>query len=217
MTRRQRTALVFSGAALVAGLFLLAEPPDQDKPKQKPEPTKPPPPSPSPSDDSQDDETALARMLRSEDDDNEDAQAVIGWLTIQTARRRKKSLFQRLTDGKGYGPRVVGGVSRYADTRKPPSQAARKVARRLLSGELLPSAAIRSHPTASWVERHKDDTNEAAAVILRRQKDYGRIWGRIAGTRWFLYDESLKPALDWTPKTARAVLAKVPSIPAVDA
>lgn len=219
MAGRERYALVFLGAALAgAGLLLLSEPPDP--PPQKPKQT-PPEPSPSPkaapADDSRDDETALARMLRSEDDDNPDAQAVIGWLTIQTAQRRKQSIYDRLTDGKGYGPRVIDGKSRYADTRKPPSAQTRRMAHRLLSGEILPSAAVREHPRASWVERDRADTNETAAPILRRQKDFGRIWGRIAGTRWFLYDEALKPPLDWNRQNARAVLAKVPSVPALDA
>lgn len=218
MHRRERTALVFIGAALAVGLVLLAEPPEPTKSPPKPKPQVEPPPSDVPkSDMSTDDETALARMLRSEDDDNTDAQAVIGWLTIQTAKRRKQSIYQRLTDGRGYGPRVVDGKSRYADTRKPPNEQTRKLARKLLAGEILPSEEIRSHPAASWVERERADTNEAAAVILRRQKAYGRIWGRVAGTRWYLYDEALKPALDWTPKTARSVLAKVPSIPAMEA
>lgn len=212
---RQRSALLFAGAALVAGLLLLAEPPEPEK-TPKPIPTPPPAPQPKPSDDSQDDETALARMLQSEDDVNADAQVVIGWLTIQTAKRRKQNLFRRITDGRGYGPRVIDGKSRYADTRKKPTAATRKIAAKLLSGEILPSEAIRQHPTASWVERERADTNETAARILARQKDYGRIWGKIAGTRWFLFDESLKPTLEWTTKTARSVLAKVPSIPAVE-
>ncbi|MBL8635968.1 MAG: hypothetical protein JNM40_22260 [Myxococcales bacterium] len=212
MVRRERYALVFLGAALAgAGLLLLSEPPDPPPPK--PNPT----PKPVLADDSYDDETALARMLRSEDDDNTDAQAVIGWLTIQTARRRKQSIYQRITDGRGYGPRVLDGKSRYADTRKPPNERTRKIARKLLNGEILPSEQIRNHPTASWVERARADTNEAAAVILRRQKSFGRIWGRIAGTRWYLFDEALKPPLDWTPATARKVLASVPILPATEA
>ena len=87
----------------------------------------------------------------------------------------------------------------------------------LLADEALPRAAIREHPAASWVERDKKDTDETAAEILRQQKRFGRIWGRIAGTRWYLYDEKPKPSLAWTASTARKVLASVPSVAATEA
>lgn len=205
------------GAALLSVVVLLAEPPDSaPTPQPPPKPPKPvEPPTENPS--ATDDVTALARMLASEDDENEHAQIVIGWLTIQTAKRRKQSLYDRLTDGKGYGPRVLDGKSRYAATNRKPTKQTLRTAAALLAGEVLPSADIRAHPSASWVERDKQDSDGTAAAVLRQQKRFGRIWGRIAGTRWYLFDESLKPSLAWTATTARKVLATVPSIAATDA
>ena len=218
MRQRDKIALAVLGGAALSLVVMLAEPPDPaPKPRQPENPPKPvEPPKENPN--GTDDETALARMLASEDDDNESAQIVIGWLAIQTAKRRKQSLFDRLTDGKGYGLRVIDGKSRYAATHRAPTPQTRRTAAALLAGEVLPSAAIREHPAASWVEldKKKKDTDEAAAEILRQQRRFGRIWGRIAGTRWYLFDEKLQPSLAWTKATAKKVLGSVPSIPATE-
>ena len=77
------------------------------------------PPLPAPPPSPPDDIEALARCLRSEDDDPS-IQIAIGWIVIPTARRRRVSLYELLTAGHGYVPQkiFVSGrtVIRFAST-----------------------------------------------------------------------------------------------------
>ena len=128
---------------------------------------------------------ALARMLASETA-NELAWPAIGWLTIQSARRRRQTIYRRLTDGLGFGPRVLNGHSRYASTQAQATKRSTDFARRLLLGEVQPSKEIRDRPLSSWVERLKTATDRS---VLNAQNDFGGIWARINGTDWYLFDE----------------------------
>ncbi len=226
--RRDTKIAVFVGLGVLGGLLLaLQEPPDPGRVDQDPKPEpkpKPDPPKPTVplalSPDAQDDETALARMLQSETSDKS-ARVVIGWYAIQTALRTKKNLFDRLTAGAGYGPRKKDGVSRYASTAKPPTAAARELARQLLAKEIQPSSTIRAFGQSSWVEELPNDqkqyTEATAAAVLRHQGkpiDFGGIWGRIKGTRWYLI--SSKAPIVAAKPTARAALTAVPDIEPLD-
>jgi hypothetical protein len=187
-----------------------------------PAPAPPAPPTAPPAqrrDDEKDDETALARMLRSEDPEF-GVQVVIGWVTVQRARRLGMTVFKLLTGRPAkYGPQTLDGVSRYASTAEAPTPADRALARDLLGDRIRPSKAIREHGISPWVEwfpprvtkterakltapevaqllRVREDQN--AVNVLREQKpfgargqfgDFGGIWGRIARSRWFLYDK----------------------------
>lgn len=205
------------GLGVLGGLALaLTEPPEPGRPyppKPSPPSGTPPPSGPNPPD-AEDDETALARMLQSETSD-EGARVVIGWLAIQTAQRRNQTLFVRLTSGAGYGPRVKDGVSRYASTARPPTAASRALANKLLSGAVLPSANIRSRQISAWVEEESDEkrqfTEKTAGALLKKQgkpRDFGGIWGRIKGTRWYLFSDKTPPLVG--KPNARAALDAVP-------
>ena len=222
--RAEEKSLLLLGAGLLAfAVFALNEPPPPrpaDKPtERKPTATTPPPSSPPPKPpgpDDTDDETALARMLASETE-SYGARVVIGWMLIRTARTRRQSLYQRLTDGKGYGPRKLGGVSRYAASDKPPTAETRLLARRILSGELQPSAKIRALGHSPWVE-DLTRTERSAAELLRNQTapaNFGGIWARLRGTRWFLYSAQ-KPPLSWQAGKAQEALDQVQAIDAID-
>lgn len=212
-----------------------------------------PPPSPLPpirrTDDGKDDETALARMLKSEDPDL-GPRVVIGWITLQIAQRRKISVFKLLTGKPGeYGPQTLDRVSRYAATTYPPTPETREIARQLLGQLLRPSQAVRAHGASPWVEwlkpsltkaeraQHLDaatvarllaERNDRLAVnVLREQHafgdrkqfgDFGGIWARIAGSRWFLFDKKT-PITDYEsrPGGPAAALEKIPLVEALDA
>lgn len=214
---------LFIGLGVLGGLALaLTEPPEPGRPSP-PKPSSPPgaPPVGGPiPPDAEDDETALARMLQSETSD-EGARVVIGWLAIRTAQRRNQSLFVRLTAGAGYGPRIKDGVSRYASTAKPPTAASRALAKKLLSGEVEPAFDIRSRQISAWVEEEWDDkkqfTEKTASALLKKQRkprEFGGIWGRIEGTRWYLFSDKTPPITN--KPTARAALDAVPVFSAID-
>lgn len=219
-----KIALVVGAGLLIALLATLSEPPEPAAPASgPPTPPKPPRPSvppttkPAPSGaDDTDDETALARMLVSETS-HRPVWPVIGWMLLRTARSRGESLYQRLTAGQGYGPRRKNGIERYAATTKPPTTESRLAAKRILTGELLPSAAIRAKGHSSWVELLTDSEQEAAE-LLRKQgapKSWGGVWGRLRGTRWYLLNPRAAP-IDAAPGAARAALAKVAVIDPID-
>ena len=168
---------------------------------------------------------ALARMLVSEDP-RPRIQLVIGWTTMMQASRWGLSVHRLLTGKIGkYGPQVLGGEVRYAATTKPATPAALRLAEQILSGEVLPSQQIQDHGPGSWVEAGIQ--GYTAQKILSRQlhqkgskkglPDFGGIWGRLEGTKWYLYNarSPVLPLPD-TEEEAAAVLAAVPEIPAQD-
>lgn len=169
-------------------------------------------------DDAEDDETALARMLASEVGENDPnslgARAVIGWITIQVARRRKRPIFDVVTAGHGYGVQKEPGIKRYASTQKPPTAKTRELAKQLLAGELLPSAVIRGKKPGAWVER---DQGVSDASILRLQNTFDEgIWARVDGTKWMLYSPAA-PKIDIeSPLNPGARLDDVPTVAAID-
>lgn len=216
MKAGERNAIIVGAGLLAFLVFTLAEPPAEAALPAKLPPPDPPNPKTPPSDDSPDDETALARMLASETE-NYGARVVVGWITLQSAKRRKVSLYERLTDGQGYGPRVKNGVRRYASTEKPPNREARQLAKRLLTGDIEPSAKIRALGISAWVEDLRG-TEASATELLRNQTgsvNFGGIWARLRGSRWYLYHAS-KPALSWKAGQAQKALAAVEAIDALD-
>lgn len=202
-----------------AGLWLAARLKQGTQAIPDPVPQQPPPnPLPAGNDpDATDDVTALARMLASETIDY-GARVVIGWMAIQTARRRKLSLYERLTAGNGYGPQQKDGVVRYASTAKPPTSQTVTLAAQLLSEALKPSARIRALGHSAWVEDLKLTENSAAQLLRKQAKpaDFGGIWARLRGTRWYLYNDKM-PILRWDTGSARAALDTVPVLDPLDA
>ncbi len=214
--RSEEKAAIAVGAFALMALLLLSEPPARAESRPEKLPVTPPPTTPPPSGESTDDETALARMLRSETG-IKSVWPVIGWMTIYTARSQGKTVYDRLTDRKGYGPRVKDGVSRYASTAREPSAESRAAARALLRGELLPSARIRAFGHSSWVEILTSQESEAES-LLRKQEGkakWGGVWARLRGTNWYLLNPSAPP-VKWAPGAARAALAKVPVLDSTD-
>lgn len=214
--RSEEKAAIAVGAFALMAFLLLSEPPARAETRPEKLPVTPPPTSPPQSGDSTDDETALARMLRSETK-HKSAWPVIGWMVLYTARTQKKSVYDRLTDGQGYGPRIKNGVRRYATTELEPSAESRAAARALLRGELLPSARIRAFGHSSWVELLTSQESEADD-LLRKQEGkakWGGVWARLRGTNWYLLNPSAPP-VKWAPGAARAALAKVPVLDSTD-
>lgn len=194
------------GALTLLAFLLLAEPPASASP-----PPKKPDPVPPPSDDNTpDDETALARMLRSETS-KKSVWPVIGWMTITTARSRGQSVYDRLTSGKGYGQRVKDGVDRYASTAQAPTSESRAAARALLRGDLVPSAKIRAFGHSSWVEILTTQEAESESLLRKQEgsKKWGGVFARLRGTNWYLLNPAAPP-IKWERGAARAALAAVP-------
>lgn len=160
------------------------------------------------------DETALARMLASEPR-FQSARELIGWLTIQRARARSLSVYQLLTQGKGYGPQdrgERGGGSMFASTARRPSAADVQLARALLSGEVQPAEAIRQRIPGRWIERGQSLSD---AEILARQVRWGEgIYARVQGTCWLLLSSSVSPLQTTTTHSASDILNLVPEVPA---
>jgi hypothetical protein len=215
MAREAKIGLVVGLGALVGLALALSEPPDPGRLAPAPKPPNPPPPNPPPpppDPNGRDDETALARMLVSETNMHQ-AWPVIGWMAIQTAKNRKQTLFERLTAGQGYGPRVKNGVERYASTSANPTPTARNVARQLLSGALKPSQQLRELGHSSWVELLKG-TEQEAEQLLRKQtapKNWGGVFARIAGTDWYLLNPK-EPPVKWTKGGALKALRAVSEV-----
>lgn len=162
------------------------------------------------------DDVALGRMLASEDRSTP-AKTVIGWITVQRARARKTTLHQMLTGGHGYGPqdrRAQGQGVLYASTAKAPSATDLELARGLLSGAVQPSAAIRAHAPGGWVERGQGTSDEQ---LIKLQDQWGEgIYGRIQGTKWFLYSRDTKPIKPLANQTASQALDQVVEVSATD-
>lgn len=191
-----------------------AEPPSQPAaPTASPE-TPVPATSPDKADNTSD-ETALARMLASQDRPWH-VKVVTAWLTLQKQRTRKHSLFQMLTNGKGYGPqdrKAQGLGMMYASTALPPSPTDRLLARGILSDAILPSADIGRHKPGELIERGQGITD---GKLLHRQVDLSQgIYGRIAGTRWYLFSADAPQIVLKPGQNAAAVLDAVPDVPAI--
>lgn len=164
-----------------------------------------------------DDETALARMLASEDADPR-LQVVIGWITIQRALRARRSLYSFLTRGKGYGPFYEPGSGkkkasgRHAATGKRPTEATRRIARALLSGRVVPSPQILEKRPGSWIERTVTLSDEQ---VIAKQVEYKEgIYGQVAGTKWVLFSPDVQPISIAPFQTATDRLDSLPKIPA---
>lgn len=167
--------------------------------------------------DDRSDETALARMLASEDRDR-NAKIVIGWLTVQRMRARGVSMFQMVTGGHGYGPqdrRAEGHGILYASTAKLPSEADRELARGLLSGQIQASEPIRKMPPGAWVERGQGLSDQD---MIRKQDDWKEgIYARVEGTNWFLYSKAAEPIRVLPPyPNSKIRLDSVKAIPPID-
>lgn len=174
-------------------------------------------------DEARDDETALARLLASEDDRRE-LRIVVGWITLQRATKAKRTLFGFLTRGRGYGPfylqkkqadgtikRVASG--RHASTGEKPTTASRALARAILDGRALPSPAILSHVPGSWVER---DVTLSDEQIIAKQEEYKEgIYGQIAGSKWVLFSRDTPPISVAPFEDATARLNALPKIKAI--
>lgn len=167
-------------------------------------------------DESRDDETALARMLASEDR-NEPIKIVIGWNTVQKQKANKKTLFDMLTKGLGYGPqdrRESNQGIMYASTAKRPSPADRALARGIISGSLRPSAAIRAHKPGGWVERGQGTSDERLIALQDSWKE--GIYAQIANSKWVLYSADQKKVTVPKGTTASKILDSLPVVNAVD-
>lgn len=220
---KESTALIVGGAVLFGLLYALSES-DQDGvlvgagPAGPPIPPPPTPPRPpvKPLDTS--DRYALARMLESETRSRA-ARIVIGWITMETARRRGASIFDVLTAPFfQYGPRRLNGIGRYADTSKEPSEQALDLAGSILLGVVKPSAEIRSGKVSAWVEWLPPKSESQAAELITQQtaSKFGGLWRRVAGTDWYLYSSAVKPTAA-AAGAAAAALRKVRIVQPLDA
>ena len=213
--KKDSAALIVGGAVLFGLLYALSQS-DQDAvlvgtgPASPPIPRPPKPAEPSKQPLDTSDRYALARMLESETRSRA-ARVVIGWITMETARRRGSSIFDVLTAPFfQYGPRRLNGIGRYADTSREPSQQALDLAGAILLGVVKPSAEIRNGKISAWVEWLPPKTEAQAAELINQQtaSKFGGLWRRIAGTDWFLYSSAVKPTIA-AAGAAAAALRKV--------
>jgi hypothetical protein len=182
-----------AGLSLVAGFVVLVVVGRPHGRKDSTEPLAKPPATPP------DDLEALARCLSSEDDDPS-IQIAIGWIVIQTARRRRVSVFDLLTAGHGYGPQKVfvsgHAFIRFAATDKPASDTTMLLAAALLAGTVEPSKRFQMAAPTSFVERSKASKRlgedgrplqpeTTMARIAALQADFGGLVGRMG--RWYFY------------------------------
>lgn len=132
------------------------------------------------------DVNALARMLQSETS-NPHAREIIGYIVIQKAKRRGSSIYNLLTQGKGWGPqdrRNIGQGIMYASTRKAASKEAKEVARRLINNEIDIPTIVKSN-IGAWFEKLPSIPE---MKLVDRQKSWNEgIYARITGTNWYLY------------------------------
>jgi hypothetical protein len=162
-----------------------------------------------------DDMTALARMLASEDPDP-GVQVVIGWITIQRARRLGWDLYRFITRGQGYGPGPQSRPGVHASTARPPTVATRRLASELLSGAAQPSAVIREVKPGSWMERGQGPADDSLVQLQTKWKE--GAWARLSSgeklTKWVLYSAN-KPIL--TPHDGQTAAALLDTLPIVEA
>lgn len=184
-----------------------------------------PAPSPAPSaakgDFDTDPETALARMLASEDRRRE-IRILVGWISVQRAKGR--NLYDFITSGKGYGVQKRPGGVVYAGTSENPTPDTRALAAGILNGSLVPSAKIRSVRLGSWVQRKQKQGGVAVTDedILQKQTKWKEgIWAQVTvkgkETGWMLFSAE-KPIIriSSAAPTAKAVLDAVPKVEALD-
>lgn len=163
-----------------------------------------------------DDETALARMLASEDR-NGSIKVVIGWITVQKARRASKSLYDVVTSGKGYGPqdrRHLGQGVVYASTARTPSKRDRELARGLLNGTIQPSAEIRAKKAGGWIERDQGVPDER--ILAFQDKWNEGIYARVQGSRWVLFSPDAPRLVPQPGQSAGQALDGLPPVLAIE-
>lgn len=144
-----------------------------------------------PADDAQDDETALARMLASEDGRKE-VRIVLAWIVIERAKRAKQSLYQFITSGNGYGRQDEPGKIRHAGTSRPPTKESRQLAFEMLAGKYRPSADILARGAASYVERNQTIPDSRLVELQARWREgaYAQLAINGKPTGWILYSRS---------------------------
>ena len=103
------------------------------------------------------------------------------------------------------------GEAFYASTRKDATAETRDLAAKLLSGEVVPSAAVRRLTPGAWVEQGQGVPDERLVSLQSRWKE--GIYARLRGTRWYLYSKDAPPV---SGATAAAALDSVPVIDALD-
>lgn len=162
------------------------------------------------------DREALARMLASESR-HPDVRVVLGYYAMEAARKRGIGVADRLTGKSGkFGPQFYLGEARYASTRQEATEDTRRMADQLLAGRLRPSRQILAGGLSAWVEAGVGGWD--AKKLLGKQggeNGYGGIWGRIEGTRWYLYQRKA-PLVPYEPGQEEQALAAIPTVPAVD-
>lgn len=226
--------LVIGGIAIGIGIFVLrsrtssapapAPAPSSVPPVAAPPaapPAQPPPAQGGQKDDNATDpETALARMLASEDP-RRAIRILVGWITIQRAKGR--DLYKFITSGKGYGPQKREGFVVYAGTSEKPTAATRDLAAQLLAGTLQPSAKIRAVKLGSWAQRKQTQggikvTDER---LIEKQKEWEEgIWAQVAiggkPTGWLLYSKEKPFVKVAAGNSAAQALDEVPLVEALD-
>ncbi len=204
MSRNQSAlASILAGTAALSVMvaFVAIAGLGQPKPEASSEPLRPEPRSPP----KPDDLVALARCLRSEDEDPA-VQVAIGWICIQVAKRRGQSVWALLTGGHGYGPQKIfvegKAVIRFASTDKPATDTTMLLAAALLSGAIEPPRSFQKAAPTSFVERSKASRRVGAdgrplqpettlTRIVDLQSDFGGLVGRIG--RWYFYRNRAPP------------------------
>jgi hypothetical protein len=227
--------LLLGGIAIGIGLLVVERKKDAKSAAPAAPPVPPPVPAPAPGpgpapvpapsgakgDFDTDPETALARMLASEDGRRE-IRILVGWITVQRARGR--NLYNFITSGKGYGVQKRPGGVVYAGTSANPTPETRVLAAGILNGSLVPSAKIRSVRLGSWVQRKQKQGGVAVTDedILQKQTTWKEgIWAQVTvkgkETGWMLFSAE-KPILrtSTAAPTAKAVLDAVPKVEALD-
>lgn len=134
------------------------------------------------------DVNALARMLESETS-NQYAREIIGYITVQVAKRRKISIYQLLTNGKGWGPqdrRPNNGIM-YASTRKVAKQQTKELAKDIIDGNFGVPDIVKQN-IGAWYEKLP---NVSETDLINRQYSWDEgIYAKIKGTNWYLYSRS---------------------------
>lgn len=176
-----------------------------------------PPELPPVADDDHSDLNTIGRMLASEDR-NPDIKAVIGWIGIQKAKASKRSIFDYVTSGKGFGPqdrRDRGQGIVYASTAKKATPSDLRIAAALLDGSLMPSAQIRAKRPGGWIERGTKII--ADEKIINKQKEWNEgIYARIANSKWVLFSPQAPKVFPQSNQSATALLDSIPEVPALD-
>jgi len=135
------------------------------------------------------DVNALARMLESETS-NQHAREIIGYIVTQVAKRRGVSIYQLLTQGKGWGPqdrRKSGDGIMYASTRKAAQERTKELAKDIIDGNFGVPAIVRNN-IGAWYEKLPSVTDK---MLIDRQKSWKEgIYAKIRGTNWYLYSRN---------------------------